>query len=98
MQDRPYPSKILPKYGFWDADLSKPDVDRDLGLIIPRTLFATDEHNFETHIQILESLYAEETILITLQNTRKLISNKVCELVAKKYQVPIFYRYIHAGI
>ncbi|SDE84151.1 hypothetical protein SAMN05216464_1109 [Mucilaginibacter pineti] len=86
-------SQIFPKYVFWDADPSRLDVERDLGLIIPRALFVTDETNFEMNIQKLENLYSKETILSTLQYTRENISNKVCELVAKRYQVEPFYRW-----
>ena len=89
-------SRIFPKYVFWDADPRRLDVQRDLGLVIPRALFATDENNFETNIEKLENLYSKETILSTLQNTREMISDKVCEMVAKRYHVPTFYRYDHA--
>jgi hypothetical protein len=89
-------SQIFPKYVFWDGDPSRLDVKRDLGLIIPRALFATDEDNFETNIQKLENLYTKEVILSTLQNTREMISDKVCEMVAKRYHVPTFYRYANA--
>lgn len=86
-------SQLFPKYVFWDVNPKRLDVERDFYLIIPRALFATDENNFEANIQKLEDLYPRETILQILQQTREAISNKVCELVAQRYQVEPFYRW-----
>lgn len=86
-------AQIFPNYVFWDADLSGLDVWRDRGLIIPRALFATDENNFEENMIRLEQLYSRETILSVLQHTTELISNKVCEMVAIRYDVDQFYRF-----
>lgn len=74
-------------------DYSKLSVKKDKETIIPRALFATTKETFNTDILKLEELYPPIEILNVLKNTKELISNNVCVMVAKRYNVATFYRY-----
>lgn len=93
MDKRQNIADIFPKHLFWDVDMSKLDLKRDKGLIVPRALCATTEASLADDIEHLENLYSQNEILRTLKVTKKLISNSVCELVAKRYQVKPFFRF-----
>ena len=84
---------IFPKHLFWDMDHSKLNLSKDKDIIIPRALFATNQETFETDIQKLEELYSKTIILKYLKTTKERISNEVCEMVAKRYNVPTFARF-----
>lgn len=84
---------IFPKHLFWDMDHSKLNLSRDKDIIIPRALFATNEETFATDILKLEQYYSKNIILKYLKNTKERISNEVCAMVAKRYNVPIFARF-----
>ncbi|WP_165929339.1 DUF6922 domain-containing protein [Flavobacterium hiemivividum] len=84
---------IFPKHLFWDMDHSKLNLSRDKDIIIPRALYATTPDTFETDIQKLESLYSHKMIVKYLKQTKENISNKVCLLVAKRYNVEPFLRF-----
>jgi hypothetical protein len=84
---------IFPKHLFWDMDHSKLNLSRDKDIIIPRALYATTPDTFETDIQKLESLYSHKMIIKYLKQTQENISNKVCLLVAKRYNVEPFLRF-----
>ncbi|TRX27744.1 hypothetical protein FNW25_05650 [Flavobacterium franklandianum] len=84
---------IFPKHLFWDMDHSKLHLSRDADIIIPRALFATNEEIFATDISILEQFYSKNNILKHLKTTKERISNEVCAMVAKRYNVPIFARF-----
>ena len=62
-------------------------------MIIPRALYMTNQASFEHDIERLESIYDAKQILTQLKKTKEKISNEVCELVANRYNVPVFYRY-----
>lgn len=74
-------------------DHSKLHLSRDKDIIIPRALFATTPEKFEADILKLEQFYSKNTILKYLKTTKERISNKVCAMVAKRYNVPIFARF-----
>ena len=74
-------------------DHSKLNIYKDKDIIIPRALFATNQETFETDIQKLEELYSKTIILKYLKTTKERISNEVCEMVAKRYNVPTFARF-----
>lgn len=84
---------IFPKHLFWDMDYSKLNIDEDKDIIIPRALYATIPETFEKDMQILESLYTREDLFECLKNTKELITNSVCEMVAKRYNIAVFYRF-----
>jgi hypothetical protein len=86
-------ASIFPKHLFWDMDYSKLSVKKDKETIIPRALFATTKETFNTDILKLEELYPPIEILNVLKNTKERISNNVCVMVAKRYNVATFYRY-----
>lgn len=56
-------------------------------------MFATTTETFITDIEKLEQFYSKSDILKHLKNTKERISNKVCELVAKRYDVETFARF-----
>lgn len=87
-------AKRFPKHLFWDMDASRLSVKRDKAIIIPRALFATSKSSFEKDIQTLEKLYSKNEIVSVLKTTKELISNEVCELVAMRYHMKPFYRYV----
>lgn len=86
-------TKIFPKHLFWDMDYSKLSIKKDKDIIIPRALYATTKDTFIKDITTLESLYSKQEILSCLKNTKELISNKTCVMIAKEYNVTPFYRY-----
>jgi hypothetical protein len=69
------------------------DAERDQNLIVPRALFMTDEQSYIHDIEKLELIYTNTEIIDTLKTTKERISNKVCEMVAHRYHIPIFRRY-----
>lgn len=89
-------SEIFPEYLFWEYKIEMLDFKMHKDLIIPRALYFTTEETFEKDILKLESLYTNDEILHCIQHTKELISNEVCELVAKKYKAPIHYRFIYS--
>jgi len=74
-------------------DHSKLNLTRDAAIIIPRALYATNEETFATDISILEQFYSKNTILKYLKTTKERISNEVCAMVAKRYNVHPFARF-----
>jgi hypothetical protein len=74
-------------------DHSKLNLSRDKDIIIPRALFATNEETFTTDIIKLEQFYSKNIILKYLKTTKERISNEVCAMVAKRYNVPTFARF-----
>ncbi len=74
-------------------DHSKLDLFRDKDIIIPRALFATTPETFSTDISILEQFYSKNIILKYLKTTKERISNEVCAMVAKRYNVKPFLRF-----
>lgn len=74
-------------------DHSKLNLSRDKDIIIPRALFATTPETFEADIQKLEQYYSKTIILKYLKNTKERISNEVCAMVSKRYNVPTFARF-----
>jgi hypothetical protein len=86
-------SKVFPKYVFWDMDSSKLSLKRDMDIIIPRALYATDKDSFPKDIKVLEEYYSKREILTVLKHTKENISNQVCALVSKRYDTKPFYRY-----
>ncbi len=85
-------SSIFPKYLFWDMDYENLDFQQDKDVIIPRALYMTNKSSFENDIQKLENIYTASQIVFQLKNTKELISNEVCELVALRYSIPLFHR------
>ena len=86
-------AKKFPRHLFWDMDANRLSVKEDKAIIIPRALFATTQDSFENDIQHLEDLYSKKDILSILKNTKELISNEICVLVAKRYNTEPFLRY-----
>lgn len=84
---------IFPKYLFWDMDYSKLHLKKDKDIIIPRAMYATTSETFDEDIQRLENLYTSSEIVTFLKNTKELISNEVCALVSKRYNIPVFARF-----
>ncbi|HAH55139.1 MAG TPA: hypothetical protein DCM02_07615 [Flavobacterium sp.] len=74
-------------------DHSKLNLSRDKDIIIPRALFATTPETFATDILKLEQYYSQTIILKYLKSTKERISNEVCAMVAKRYNVPTFARF-----
>jgi len=74
-------------------DYAKLSTDRDMDIIIPRALLASNEKSFDKDIAILESIYTKEEIIFHLKNTKERISNNVCIMVSRKYRIKAFYRY-----
>ncbi len=74
-------------------DYSKLSTERDMEIIIPRALLASNEKTFDKDIAILESIYTKEEIIFHLKNTKERISNDVCIMVCSKYGIKPFYRY-----
>jgi hypothetical protein len=74
-------------------DYTRLDAERDSAIIIPRALYFTDHRSFETDISKLEIFYTPQQILQQLRNTKELISNEACVMVAQRYHVPPFFRF-----
>jgi hypothetical protein len=85
---------IFPKHLFWDVDMSSLDVENDRDLIIPRALIASTPLTFVEDISKLEQIYSKATIARELKNTKERISNKICNLVARRYHVKQFARFV----
>ena len=83
----------FPKHLFWDMDYTKLSYKRDKHIIIPRALLDTTKDTFVNDILKLESIYPKKEIVDILKNTKELVSNEVCLLVAKRYKVTPFYRF-----
>ena len=94
MKKTAYIPDLFPKHLFWDVDYSKLNVEKDRSLIIPRALFDATPKTFEISIQKLEELYSRDVILDELKKTKERVSNDICELVAARYDVPIFHRFV----
>lgn len=86
-------SSLFPKHLFWDMNYERLNSEKDKDIIIPRALYMTNRQTFDRDIEKLEYLYTPNQIVSQLKTTKELISNEVCELVAKRYTVPIFYRF-----
>ena len=84
---------IFPKHLFWDMDYSKLNLKTDLDSIIPRAMYATTKDTFDQDIEKLEQFYTKEQIIEHLKSTKELISNQVCVLVSKRYNVEQFFRF-----
>ncbi|WP_031257574.1 DUF6922 domain-containing protein [Elizabethkingia anophelis] len=93
MNNRVNIATIFPKYFFWDMDYTKLNVQDDKDIIIPRAMYATTFDSFEEDIQRLEFLYTPQEIINYLKNTKELISNEVCFLVSKRYNIELFTRF-----
>jgi hypothetical protein len=85
-------TSVFPKYLFWDMDHSRLNLDRDRDIIIPRALYFTDRRSFTEDISRLETFYTPQQIVYQIQDTKELISNEVCLMVAERYHVPPFRR------
>ncbi len=55
----------------------------------------SNEKTFNDDIARLEIIYTSDEIIWSLKSTKERISNRVCEMVARRYQVPLFHRYSH---
>jgi hypothetical protein len=86
-------SAIFPKHLFWDVKLEQLDAERDQSLIIPRALYMTNAQSFDEDIEKLEQIYSSVEIISNLKATKERISNQLCEMVAKRYHIPVFHRY-----
>ncbi len=95
MNQVPKISSVFPKHLFWDVDMEQLDAERDKDLIIPRALYMSNAITFNNDISKLEALYSSADIIHYLKVTKERISNSVCELVANRYHVPMFYRFSH---
>jgi hypothetical protein len=85
--------QFYPKHLFWDMDYSKLSFSKDKTIIIPRALYATTPETFLSDVEKLEEIYTSAEIVTCLQNTKERISNKVCEMISQRYDIPVFYRY-----
>lgn len=74
-------------------DINSLDIQRDEDVIIPRALYMTNKTTFEDDIMRLEKFYTATEITAQLQNTKELISNEVCAMVAQRYSIPLFFRF-----
>lgn len=74
-------------------DHSKLNLSKDKDIIIPRAMYATTPATFEKDIEKLEQLYSKLVIIKYLKNTKELISNEVCLMVSKRYDIPVFARF-----
>lgn len=74
-------------------DYQELDAEQDQDLIIPRALYMTNHSSFDNDISRLESLYSSEQIIKVLKATKERISNEVCEMVSKRYSIPVFHRF-----
>ena len=93
MNKKPKISSVFPKYLFWDMDYTLLDADKDQDIIIPRALYMTNFSSFDSDIAKLETLYSSEQIITVLKATKERISNEVCEMVSKRYSIPVFHRF-----
>jgi hypothetical protein len=87
-------AEILPKHSFWDMKVEQLDAQRDIAVIVPRALFFTTPETFEKDIELLEKIYNKSEIVRNLKATKEPISNKIFELVANRYHVATFRRFV----
>ncbi len=87
-------SDVFPDYLFWEYKVELLDFTNHIDLIIPRALYFSTKKSFKRDIEKLEKLYSKDDILNCIQTTKEMISNEVCELVAKRYNAPVRYRFI----
>ena len=87
-------SNSFPKHLFWDINMDNLSIERDKDMIIPRALFQSNELNFDHEITNLERFYSPDEIVECLKITKERISNNLCLLVASRYNVEPFYRYV----
>lgn len=87
-------SEIFPQYLFWDMDYNALDIEKDKDIIIPRALFATTSETFSSDISKLEKLYRQDQIIEVLKDTKERISNKICSMVANRYHIAQFSRFV----
>ncbi len=88
----------MPNYIFWDLDVTKLNIQRDSDVIISRILMFSDFSNYSDNILLLESLYTEETIKRTIIASTDRISDEICSLTSKRYNLPIkskFNKYVY---
>ena len=93
MKSRNKISEIFPNHLFWDVDIRKLDIKKDIELIIPRALYMTTRESFPEDIAKLEKLYTASQIIDQLKATKERISNDICKMVADRYLIPPFYRF-----
>ena len=74
-------------------DYDKLNAENDKDIIIPRAMYATTAETFDSDIHRLEAIYSRKEILHFLKDTKELISNEVCSMVAKRYNAPAFFRF-----
>jgi len=86
-------STLFPKHLFWDMNYEHLNSELDKDIIIPRALYMTNKQTFNQDIEKLEFLYTPDQIVYQLKETKEMISNEICELVAKRYKVPVFHRF-----
>lgn len=86
-------SSVFPKYLFWEYDVNSLKFDEDEAIIIPRSLYFSTKNSFNNDIEKLEKFYSKKTITNNLKNTKELISDQVCVLVAQRYNLPTFTRF-----
>jgi len=86
---------ILPRESFWDIRFDQLNADRDRALIVPRALYFTTPQTFDRDIERLEKIYNKTEILKELKSTKEPLSNKLLALVASRYHVPFFKRFIN---
>ena len=86
-------SEIFPKHLFWDMDYDALDLQQDKDIIIPRALIASTPATFQSDITKLESFYDRDQIVSELKATKERISNRICSLVAERYNIPNFARF-----
>lgn len=53
----------------------------------------TNPQSFNEDIEKLELVDSSTEIINNLKVTKEQISNQVCEMVAQRYHIPVFYRY-----
>ncbi len=88
-------AEILPRESFWDIKFDQLNADRDRSLIVPRALYFTTPQTFDRDIEQLEKIYNKTEILKELKSTKEPLSNQLLALVASRYHVPVFHRFIH---
>ena len=84
---------IFPEYHFWEYKIDMLDFKKDKDLIIPRALYFSDKGSFDNDVKKLETIYSKKEIISCINKTREAISNEVCELIAKRYNTKINYRF-----
>lgn len=88
----------IPNYVFWDLDVTKLNIQKDSDVVISRILMFSDFSNYSDNILFLESLYTEETIKSVIIASTERISDEICSLISKRYNLPIkskFNKYVY---